>query len=152
DELRDSPQPWLDNRCDLSTLLGDLRGNAIASAALREDALFVSTKTGARYWIPEQDGQVAALLLRHYPAEGGELFPLGLFDTDGETPWYRDLLRFWPLALLLLGGGLFAAWRLRPYPVQRKHAGVTFADVVGAGEAKLALQDVTAYLKNPAAY
>lgn len=42
--------------------------------------------------------------------------------------------------------------KTRSFEVQRKGSGITFADVIGAAEAKQALSDVTAYLRDPGAY
>ncbi len=150
-ELQTSRESWEAHRGDLSRLLADLRDGAIASAALGADAVYISARDGQRYWVPEQSGQVAALLLDHY-ASSGELFPLTLFETAADKPFYLSLLPYSPMVLLLLGGALFFILKTRGFEVQRKGSGVTFADVIGAAEAKQALADVTAYLRDPAAY
>ncbi|MCQ4298516.1 AAA family ATPase [Pseudomonas songnenensis] len=151
-ELQSSRESWEANRGDLSRLMGDLRGGAIASAALGADAVYVTTTGEQRYWVPDQSGRVAALLLDQYAASGAELFPLAMFQTDAEKPFYKFLLPYSPIALLLIGAAIFFAMKTRGFDVQRKGSGVTFADVIGAAEAKQALSDVTAYLRDPAAY
>lgn len=150
--LDESREPWLANRRDLATLLGDLRGEAIASAALSPDAVYINREDGLQYWIPDQSGFVAQMLLDHYTAAQAEPFPLTLFDTDGEAPWYRSVLPYTPLMLGLLAALLYLAYRSQSFTVQRKGSGITFDDVIGAAEAKQALSDVTAYLRDPAAY
>jgi len=150
-ELRQDSGPWNQHRADLSTLVGDMRDGRIASAALSDEAVYVSTRDGRRYWLADQSGRVGEMILRDY-GNGAALFPVSLFDTDGEAPWYRELLAQWPLlALLLLGAGV-AWWKLRPHTRLRHRTGVTFADVVGAAEAKQALRDVVGYLRDPAAF
>ncbi|BFN26768.1 ATP-dependent zinc metalloprotease FtsH [Pseudomonas sp. SCT] len=151
-ELQSSRESWEANRGDLSRLMGDLRGGAIASAALGADAVYVTTTGEQRYWVPDQSGRVAALLLDQYAVSGAELFPLAMFQTDAEKPFYKYLLPYSPIALLLIGAAIFFAMKTRGFDVQRKGSGVTFADVIGAAEAKQALSDVTAYLRDPAAY
>lgn len=150
-ELETSRESWERDRADLSRLLGDLRSRSIAAAALGRDAVYVTTSAAQRYWLPDQSGRVSTLLLEHYAANG-ELFPLAMFQTDAEKPFYAFLLPYSPIALLLLGGAIFFAMKTRGFAVQRKGSGITFADVIGAAEAKQALGDVTAYLRDPAAY
>ncbi|MCQ4319421.1 AAA family ATPase [Stutzerimonas stutzeri] len=152
DALRESTAPWESNRQDLSVLLSDLRGNRIASAALGKDAVYVSLNDGLRYWLPDQSGRVAQLLLNHYASNDGQLFPLTLFETDGETPWYKALVPYAPFILLLVGALSYLAIKSQAFRVQRKGSGISFADVIGASEAKQALSDVTAYLRDPTAY
>ncbi|MBM7060650.1 AAA family ATPase [Pseudomonas sp. UL073] len=151
-ELQQSTDAWTAQRRDLSTLVGDMRDGRIASAALSDDAVYVSTHDGQRYWLADQSGRIGEMVLRDYASGGHALFPVALFDTSGEAPWYHALLKQWPLFLLLLLGGGFVAWKLRPQQALKQSTGVRFADVIGAGEAKLALQDVTAYLRDPAAF
>lgn len=150
--LERSTDAWTANRRDLATLLGDLRGERIASAALSLQAIYVSTVDGRQYWLADQDGRIGETILRDYGNGSGPLFPIALFETDGERPWYHGLHGQWPLLLVLLGVLGFAAWHLRPYQTLKRGTGVRFADVIGASEAKLALQDVTAYLRDPAAF
>jgi cell division protease FtsH len=152
-ELEQSTSSWKAHRRDLSALVGDMRSGHIASAALSDDAVYVSTTDGQRYWLADQSGRIGEMLLRDYSSTSGNaLFPVTLFDTDGETPWYARVLKLWPLILLLMAGTGFGAWKLRPHQVPKQNTGVRFADVIGASEAKMALQDVTAYLRDPAAF
>ncbi|TCD19549.1 AAA family ATPase [Pseudomonas sp. IC_126] len=150
--LQESTEPWEANRQDLSVLINDLRGATIASAALGQDAVYISLNDGLRYWIPDQSGRVAQLLLDHYVSSEGQLFPLTLFETDGEAPWYKALVPYAPFILLLIGALSYLAIKSQGFRVQRKGSGIGFADVIGANEAKQALSDVTAYLRDPAAY
>src|SRR5690606_27430417 len=122
--LQDSTEPWQANRRDLSVLMGDLRGATIASAALGKDAVYVNLHDGLRYWVPDQSGHVARLLLEQYAQSGGELFPLTMFQTDAEKPFYRFLLPYSPIALLLIGAALFFALKTRSFAVQRKGSGI----------------------------
>ncbi|MFG3451857.1 AAA family ATPase [Stutzerimonas stutzeri] len=150
--LRESTEPWETNRQDLSVLMSDLRNATISSAALGKDAVYVSLTDGLRYWIPDQSGRVAQLLLDHYASSEGQLFPLTLFETDGEAPWYKALVPYAPFILLLVGALTYLAIKSQAFRVQRKGSGISFADVIGASEAKQALTDVTDYLRDPSAY
>jgi cell division protease FtsH len=151
-ELKKSTQPWRENRRDLSTLVGDIREQRIESAALSNDAVYVTTKDGAHYWLADQSGRVGEMILRDYGQSQEALFPVSLFDTDGEAPWYRSLLGQWPLLLLLFAGIGYLFYRYRPLESRTAETGISFADVVGASEAKLALQDVASYLRDPKAF
>ncbi len=150
--LQASTDPWQANRRDLSVLVGDLRTGAIASAALGKDAVYIDRQDGLHYWVPDQSGRVAQMLLDQYVGNDRQLFPLTLFETDGERPWYRPLMPYLPFMLVLLGGLAYLAVKSRAFAVQRKGSGINFSDVIGASEAKQALRDVTAYLRDPAAY
>ena len=151
-QLEDSKEPWLANRRDLSTLLGDLRGEAIASAALSKNALYISRTDGLTYWVPDQSGHVAQLLLDHYAAAQTPAFPLALFETDGEAPWYKAVLPYTPFILAMVAVLVYLLLKNQTFSVQRKDSGIGFDEVIGAREAKQALADVTAYLRDPAAY
>ncbi|WP_443191325.1 AAA family ATPase [Pseudomonas indica] len=151
-ELHESTSPWREQRRDLSALVDDIRAGRIATAALSDEAVYVSTHDGGRYWVPDQSGRIGEMILRDYGQGSAALFPVSLFDTDGEAPWYRRALVFWPFYLLFAGGLIVAALKLQPFKTQRKGTGISFDDVVGASEAKQALQDVTAYLRDPAAF
>lgn len=150
-ELRQSTAPWTAQRRDLSALVRDMRDGRIASAALSDEAVYVTTREGQRYWLADQSGRIGEMVLRDY-GSGAMLFPVSLFDTDGEAPWYRELKGQWPLLLILLLGIGLVVWKLRPQQALKHNTGVRFADVIGASEAKLALQDVTTYLRDPAAF
>ena len=150
-ELRQSTAPWTAQRRDLSALVRDMRDGRIASAALSDEAVYVTTREGQRYWLADQSGRIGEMILRDY-GSGAMLFPVSLFDTDGEAPWYRELKGQWPLLLILLLGIGLVVWKLRPQQALKHDTGVRFADVIGASEAKLALQDVTTYLRDPAAF
>ncbi|BAP81560.1 ATP-dependent Zn protease [Pseudomonas sp. MT-1] len=150
--LQESTAPWQANRRDLSVLLGDLRGDAIVSAALGKDAVYISLYDGLQYWVPDQSGRVAQLLLDQYASSEGQLFPLTLFETEAEAPWYKSALPYAPFILLLVGALTYLAIKSQAFQVHRKGSGISFADVIGASEAKQALSDVTAYLRDPSAY
>ncbi|WP_188983288.1 AAA family ATPase [Pseudomonas matsuisoli] len=151
-ELKQSTKPWREHRADLSTLVDDMRAQRIESAALSDDAVYVTTKDGSRYWLADQSGRISERVLQDYGQGQQPLFPVTLFNTDGEAPWYRDVLAQWPLLLLLFGGIAYLFYRYRPLESKTRETGISFADVVGASEAKLALQDVAAYLRDPQTY
>jgi len=93
-QLDASKQPWLENRRDLSTLLSDLRSQTISSAALSKSAIYVSRTDGLNYWVPDQSGHVAQLLLDHYAQITGPVFPLALFEPMAKHP---GTSRYYPM-------------------------------------------------------
>ncbi|WIX03278.1 AAA family ATPase [Pseudomonas sp. AR5] len=151
-ELQASREPWQANRGDLSRLIGDLREQRIASAALAPDAVYVTAVGGARYWVPDISGRAAGLLLGQYADAATRLFPLALYETDAEARWYKPLVPYLPFALVLVLALVYLAVRSSGFQIQRKRSEVGFDDVIGASEAKQALRDVTAYLRDPQAY
>lgn len=151
-ELQASREPWQANRGDLSRLIGDLREQRIASAALAPDAVYVTAVDGARYWVPDISGRAAGLLLGQYADAATRLFPLVLYETDAEARWYKPLVPYLPFALVLVLALVYLAVRSSGFQIQRKRSEVGFDDVIGASEAKQALRDVTAYLRDPQAY
>jgi len=151
-ELQASREPWQANRGDLSRLIGDLREQRIASAALAPDAVYVTAVDGARYWVPDISGRAAGLLLGQYADAATRLFPLALYETDAEARWYKPLVPYLPFALVLVLALVYLAVRSSGFQIQRKRSEVGFDDVIGASEAKQALRDVTAYLRDPQAY
>ncbi len=150
-ELDGSRDAWQHNRADFSRLLADLRDQRIASAALSSDGVYINTHAGERYWLADQDGRIGERLLDRY-AQGEAQFPVGLFDTRAERPWYKAFLPYALIALTLIAIALIAIVSFQPFRAQRKGTEVRFDDVIGAREAKQALMDVSAYLKDPQAY
>lgn len=151
-QLDASKQPWLENRRDLSTLLNDLRNQLISNAALSKNALYITRTDGQNYWVPDQSGHVAQLLLDHYAQMAEPAFPLSLFETDGEAAWYKPLLPYSPFILTLIAVLAYLFLKNQSFHVQRKGSGIGFDDVVGAREAKQALADVSTYLRDPQTY
>ncbi|MBB3103485.1 AAA family ATPase [Azomonas macrocytogenes] len=150
--LKDSDSDWKAHRADISRLLGDLDSRAIAGAAISDEAIYISTRESQHYWLADQHGRIADLLLGRYSTNQAE-FPVTLIDTAGEAPWYHVLLPYLPFAILAVVALSIALPKLHPYRTRhKKGTDIGFSDVIGAREAKQALQDISAYLRNPTAY
>jgi len=154
DTVRTAPQQWTDHPQDLSVLVNDMRSNAIAGAVIGEKAVYITTTANAHYTVADPSGRVGDLVLRDYSNRGETLFPVATFAESAErSPVMESLLANLPTYLLLLLLAVPLAFRaMSPFKIQRKGTNVSFEDVVGAHEAKRALEDITTCLRNPAAF
>lgn len=154
DTVRTAPQLWTDHPQDLSVLVNDMRSNAIAGAVIGEKAVYITTTANAHYTVADPSGRVGDLVLRDYSNRGETLFPVATFAESAErSPVMESLLANLPTYLLLLLLAVPLAFRaMSPFKIQRKGTNVSFEDVVGAHEAKRALEDITTCLRNPAAF
>lgn len=146
--MRDDPARWTKHEGDASTLMRDLRAGAVAGAAIAGNGILVSAKDGREYFVADPSGRFAELVVGAYRS-GGEAFPFAALDRDGARDWRGDLGL--GLTLLLIGFLGYQAWRgsAGQFRFSRRDSQVTFADVIGAREAKGALLDIQAYLKDP---
>ncbi len=161
-EMRQTPEAWTMVEKDGSDLLRDLRTGQVGAVGLAPNALLVSTVAGERYFVVDGRGSFAALAVAQAREAGAPAFQLVVLpDSTVGAPvadnrmlaTVRDLAGiFLPLLLIAfvlytmrdsIGGGA----KLVEAP-----AGVGFGDVIGAGEAKHALQDIVDYLKDPRRY
>ncbi|VTU31455.1 ATP-dependent zinc metalloprotease FtsH [Variovorax sp. PBS-H4] len=160
--MRSTPEAWTAVEKDGSDLLRDLRAGHVGALGLAPNALLVSTTRGERYFVVDARGSFAALAISQAQQADARPFQLVVLpDSTVGAPaadsraltTARDLAAiFLPLFLLALvvytmrdsiGGGA---------KLVEKPAGVGFDDVIGAGEAKHALQDIVDYLKDPSRY
>ncbi|MBT2326621.1 AAA family ATPase [Variovorax paradoxus] len=158
-QMRESPADWTGTEKDGSELLHDLRADAVRTVGIAANAILVSTESD-RYFVVDGRGSFAALVVGE-AAKAGQKKPFQLVvlpDTTVGAPaaddrtlsTVRDLtgvfIPVFLVAVLLymmrdsIGGGA---------KLVEKPTGLRFDDVIGAGEAKNALQDIVAYLKNP---
>jgi cell division protease FtsH len=165
-QMRDDPKEWLMNERDVSALVKDVRQGAIAVAGLADDCVLVATKQGDHYFVADtRSGRVSDILLNTYRNNDAPTFQIVQLDGVkrirhgaeatfvSSVSMVRDMLGIIvPLAFVI---GLLV------YLKQQhgesgfnlvKDTGVRFDDVIGADEAKGALQDVTTYLRNPKAF
>ncbi|MDR6858815.1 AAA family ATPase [Variovorax guangxiensis] len=161
-EMRHAPEAWTAVEKDGSDLLRDLRTGQVGAVGLAPNALLVSTTAGERYFVVDGRGSFAAVAVAQAKEGGAHPFQLvvlpdstvGAPAADNRTlTTARDLAGiFLPLLLIAfvvytmrdsIGGGA----KLVEAPT-----GVGFDEVIGAGEAKHALQDIVDYLKDPGRY
>jgi cell division protease FtsH len=147
---------------DMTALAQDASTGAALGIGLSAEYALVSLKDGGRYYVRIGEGNtlLAGLLKDRLAAPQPDAAPVvfSLADVQPPATPVRTLLRqFGPGALSLLGPlmilililmmnpfrGTAALFRVAQKPKTR------FKDVVGVEEAKDALQDIVAYLKNP---
>ncbi|WP_256856464.1 AAA family ATPase [Variovorax sp. KK3] len=161
-DMRQSPKDWTGVEKDGSSLLRDLRDGRIEAVGMAPHALLVSAAGGERYFVVDGRGSFASLVVAEAKTAGAHPFQLFVLpdstvgapaDDKRALATARDLagifLPFFLLALIVyamrdsIGGGA---------KVVEKPAGIGFGDVIGAGEAKHALQDIVDYLKDSSRY
>jgi cell division protease FtsH len=146
---------------DLTALAQDARNGAAAGIGLSAEYVLVSRHDGTRYYVrtDAQRALVTELLKGDLGARAPEIFALGSVQPPGPplTNFARRIDPTWISLFVLLafigalaymnptrgGSGSFKA---APRP------GTRFSDVIGVDEAKEALQDIVAYLRNPAKF
>ena len=145
---------------DLTALAQDARSGAAAGIGLSDKYALVNMADGTRYYVrtDTQRAIVTELLKAEPGARAPEIFaleavqppgpPLTAFARKIDPAWLSLLLPLMFIGMLIYmnptrGGTSFKA-ASRP--------GTRFADVVGVDEAKEALQDIVAYLRNPSKF
>lgn len=143
---------------DITALAQDAKTGAARSVGLSAEYALVSLNDGGRYYVRTGDQRtvLTELLKQELAANAPVVFSLADVEPPA-PPMTRFLRRFGPGALSLLGPLLILYLILMMNPL-RGAAGMfkvaqkpqaRFKDVVGVEEAKEALQDIVAYLKNP---
>jgi cell division protease FtsH len=143
---------------DLTALAQDARSGAAAAIGLSTEYALVTLHDGTRYYVRNdaQRALVTELLKGDLGAKSPEILALEKIQPPGPplANFARQINPAWAsLALPLLFIGLIlymnparsssGAFRAAAKPATR------FSDVVGVDEAKEALQDIVAYLRNP---
>jgi cell division protease FtsH len=147
---------------DLGRLAQDAKTGAAVSIGLSAEYALVSLADGGRYYVRTAEGRALLTeLLKEQPAAIRSSAAPAVFALPDlqppSSPLSRFLRQYGSLALSLLGPllilfliltmnpfrGAASMFRVAPKPQTR------FRDVVGVDEAKEALQDIVAYLKNP---
>ena len=150
-QMRSEPALWTNTEHDVSVLIIDMQKNRVAGAAIAPAGIFVTTKEGQKYFVSDYYGKFAEMVLGSYHKGQTDAFPLAVLAKDprGVYDWRADI----GLALILF---LFAAIFVYGYrslgegfKFAQNNSKVTFKDVIGANEAKAALLDIMAYLKDP---
>ncbi len=146
---------------DLSTLGEEVRSGAAKAVGLSADYALVSRQDGSRYYVrlDAQRTLATELLKGSIASRGPDIFALEAVQPPGPplTALARKLDPAWLsilVPLLFLAGFLVYMNPARGAgafkPVSRPST--RFGDVVGVDEAKEALQDIVAYLRNPAKF
>lgn len=159
--MRQNPEAWARSEKDASTLMMDVRADNVQAIGLTPSSILVTTRAGTQYFVTDKYALFSSqLLLSSMKDNKTNKFPVvWLGDNDlgagGTSSWagaldiLRELISML-LPLAVIGGILFV--------VRREATGaklisvaptLKFSDVIGAQGAKNALDDITAYLRNP---
>jgi len=151
-QMRREPDLWTATESDVSALLQDMQKSNVAGLALTPTGVFVSTRAGQRYFVGDNAGKLAGLVLASYERTSPAAFPLAVVGEDirGGRSWHTDLSLLLTVALLsALGVQGARVYRGSGFKFSKSASVVTFDDVIGATEAKSALRDIKSYLKDP---
>lgn len=160
-QMRHDPSAWTREEKDASQMLRDIHDANVAAIGVSPNAILVSKRDGAKYFVTDHNATFSHALLLGEPT-AGEAAPYQLVwlpDADirtGASRWVplfgevRDVISLL-LPLLLIGG---MVWFMRREmrggaSLLNKAPTLCFDDVIGAGEAKAALADIRGYLSNP---
>ena len=155
--MEENSAPFFAVEHDLTRLAADAKAGTARSIGLSAEYALVDLADGGRYYVRTAEGRALLIeLLKDKAGAAPAVFALP--DVQPPSPplsrFFRQygsvaLSLFGPLLILLLlltmnplrgAAGLF---KVAPKPQTR------FRDVIGVEEAKEALQDIVAYLKNP---
>ncbi|RKE39877.1 cell division protease FtsH [Paraburkholderia sp. BL23I1N1] len=160
-QMRHDPSAWARDEKDASQMLRDIQDANVAAIGVSPNAILVSTRDGAKYFVTDHNATFSHALLLGEP-KAGQAAPYQLVwlpDADirtGASRWVplfgfvRDTIGLL-LPLLLIGG---MVWFMRREmrggaSLLSKAPTLSFDDVIGAGEAKAALADIRGYLADP---
>lgn len=160
-QMRADATPWSHHEKDASSLLADIRNHNVAAIGATYDAMLVSTRNGARYFVTDRSGDFSqSLQLQQLKSNDKPDYQMVWLPNAQLRPtptWvvvfqvlFQSLLNLLFPILLLVGMG----WYMRRdvthgAKLLEKSPELRFDDVIGAGEAKVALKDVLAYFENP---
>ncbi|WP_295856991.1 AAA family ATPase [uncultured Xylophilus sp.] len=159
-----TPEEWGRHQRDGSALLEDLRAGRVAAAGITGDAVMVSTTGGDRYFVVDSRGAFAQLVVQRAQDPAAARFELAMLpQVTLDSAADRDLARWLDVLRTVFGVALPVAliglvvWMMRRDVTSigklvEKPQGVSFASVIGAGEAKAALSDVVQFLNEPARF
>jgi cell division protease FtsH len=162
-QMRQDPSQWARTENDASRMLTDIREKRVAAIGVTLDAILVSTKSGLRYFVSDRFAVFSQSLLLN--AIKGESAP------DYQIAWLPNVsigaqAGIGPLLAVLRDSVVMLVYvlmlGLMLWYVRREMKGdatlitappdTSFDDVIGAVEAKAALEDIKAYLRDPKSF
>jgi cell division protease FtsH len=163
-QMRQDPSQWANSEKDASRMLADIHAKRVAAIGVTLDAILVSTKNGERYYVTDRFAVFSQSLLLN--ANKGEsnapdyqiawLPNVSIGTQTGLSSLLvvlRDSAGMLPSLLMLV----LMVWYMRremkgDATLITDPPAMRFDDVIGAGEAKAALEDIKAYLRDPKSF
>ncbi|SAK53913.1 ATP-dependent metalloprotease [Caballeronia hypogeia] len=162
-QMRQDPSPWARTENDASRMLADIREKRVAAIGVTLDAILVSTKGGAQYFVSDRFAVFSQSLLLN-AIKGADA-------PDYQIAWLPNVsigtqAGVGPLLVFLRDSAGMLVYLLMlammVWYVRREMKGdatliaeppdTSFDDVIGAVEAKAALEDIKAYLRDPQSF
>ncbi|SAK60185.1 ATP-dependent metalloprotease [Caballeronia temeraria] len=162
-QMRQDPSPWTHTEKDASHMLADIREKRVAAIGVTLDAMLVSTKSGARYFVTDRFAVFSqTLLLKPDKDESAPDYQIAWLPnvsvgTDAGIGAWLGMVRDSASMLVSLLILALMFWYMRremkgdATPITAP-PDMSFDDVIGAGEAKAALDDIKAYLRDPKSF
>lgn len=160
-EMRNDPGAWGRHEKDASALVQDLQSDNIEAVGLTSSAILVSTRDDHRYFVTDKFATFSSSVLLA-PLKDGKASRFQIVwlndnsvGATSENGWLLALDIFRGLFGMLFPVAVIVGVI---YVIRREATGakllkttptLKFSDVIGAQGAKLALDDITAYLRNP---
>jgi cell division protease FtsH len=154
EQLRHDDSPWTQHDSRFSTFVDDLRGGQVAEAVTGNQHLYVTRTDGSRYAIVDQFGLAARQVYDFVAKDSTPRFQYSELKDSDSLAFSAGYAIDMAMRLLIIGVVLSLAWpRVRgwlgSHARRRKQSPITFADVIGCGEAKQALLDIAAAQRHP---
>lgn len=148
--MRHDSSPWLGRERDTSYLFSELDQQRIAAVGIGANAVFVSATNGEKYYV--SDTGTAALSRALYDRlNHSQHFALAIVGSNEVS--FEAIAQLLPTIILLIIVGVMVAKPMaltgNSFGFVRRDTGVRFQDIIGADEAKSALQEVVSYLQAP---
>ncbi|MET0377768.1 MAG: AAA family ATPase, partial [Spongiibacteraceae bacterium] len=147
--MRLDSKAWHQQERDASHLFAELDQQQVSAVGLTPGAVLVSTKSGDKYYVADAFGVLPRALYQRLDTQKG----FALAVVDGSKTDLLGIVAVLPSILILV---LLAIMLARPlalagnkFRFAKRDTGIRFADIIGADEAKSALQEVVAYLQEP---
>ncbi len=147
--MREDSAAWHQLERDASQLFTELDQGQVSAVGLTPGAVLVSTKSGDKYYVADALGVLPRVLYQRLDTQQG----FALAVVDGTKTDLLGIIAVLPSILIVV---LLAFMLARPmalagnkFRFAKRDTGVRFADIIGADEAKSALQEVVAFLQEP---
>jgi cell division protease FtsH len=160
-QMRNDASAWTKQEKDASEMLRDIREQEVTAIGVSPNAILVSMRDGAKYFVTDHNAAFSnTLLLGEMKTDARSPYQLvWLPDANirtGGSRWIdafdetRDAISLL-LPLLLIGELIWFMRREMTGSARllEKAPTLYFEDVIGTGEAKATLSDIQAYLSNP---